>query len=253
MKNNINLKNILLAFFSLVFFVGLLLCGSRLYICRCEQNMYTSLSEAFSVSSTPTDARAEKTSAERLVSMDFTELKKINPDITGWIKIEGADVDYPVLRGADNEYYLHRLYDGSEGRSGSIFEDCRNAENFTGDNTVIYGHLMNNRSMFNGIADYKKQSFYDKYPTGLLYTPDGDFLIEFICGTVEDGNFEFVEFSFDCEQAFDNYILPKISASTFVSSVTPEYGDKLISLICCSYEHNNARYMLTGRLVPLYG
>ena len=86
----------------------------------------------------------------------------------------------------------------------------------------------------------------------LLCTPEGDYLIELICGTVEDGNYEFVQFEFADEDAFTEYVDAQRSRSTFQSNVELSPGDRIISLCTCSYEWNNARYMIIGRLVPLY-
>ncbi len=96
------------------------------------------------------------------ISVDLAALQKTNPDVISWVYIPGTDVDYPLLRGADNEQYLHQSYNLQKTASGSIFMDYRCAADFTDDNTIIYGHNMKNGSMFGGLkkyadADYLKE------------------------------------------------------------------------------------------------
>ena len=189
---------------------------------------------------------------DRQISMDFTELLKVNPDIKGWIFGEGTNVDYPVLHTDDNDYYMDHLYNKEANSSGSIFADYRNHGDFSVFFTVLYGHHMGNGTMFGSIEHYASQDFYDSTPTMMLYTPEGDYLIELISGTHESGDEQFVEFEFKTEEDFMKYVESFRERSTFKSDVQVQPGDKLISLCTCAYVFNNARYMLMGRLVPLY-
>lgn len=190
---------------------------------------------------------------QHIISMDFRPLQEINTEIVAWLFAEGTPIDYPVLHTDNNSYYLNHLYNGESNKSGSLFLDYRNTGRFTERNTVIYGHYMNNDTMFGSLKLYKEQDFYEEYPTMLLYTPEGDYLIELICGTVEDGKYEFVQFEFEDEDAFAEYVDAFRSRSTFQSNVKLEPGDRIISLCTCSYEWNNARYMVIGKLTPVMG
>lgn len=194
---------------------------------------------------------ATESAPQHIISVDFAPLKEINTEIVAWLFAEGTPIDYPVLHTDNNSYYLNHLYTGEANKSGSLFLDYRNTGLFTERNTVIYGHYMNNDTMFGSLKLYKEQDFYDEHPAMLLYTPDGDYLIELICGTVEDGNYEFVQFEFADEAAFAAYIDAFRSRSTFQSNVELQPGDRIISLCTCSYEWNNARYMIIGKLTPI--
>ena len=199
-----------------------------------------------------TDSAEQEKTSDRQISMDFTELLKINPDIKGWIFGEDTNVDYPVLQTDNNEFYLDHLYNKEANSSGSIFADYRNHGDFTDRITMLYGHHMRNGTMFGSIEQYASQDFYDSTPTMMLYTPEGDYLIELISGTHENGDEQFVEFEFKTEEDFLKYVESFRERSTFKSDVVVQPGDKLISLCTCAYVFNNARYMLMGRLVPIY-
>ena len=181
-------------------------------------------------------------------SVDIRGLQKEYPELSAWLRSEGAGIDYPVMHTKDNEYYLTRLYDGTENVSGSLFADYRNTGILTDANTVIYGHNMKNGGMFHPVEEYKSQDFYDANPTMRICTAEGDYVIELIGGTVESGDEEFVWFGFDGFEDMKAYVDSIRARSTFESGVELQPGDRLVSLCTCNYDKWNARYMLVGRV-----
>ena len=125
--------------------------------------------------------------------MDFKELQEDYPEISA----AELGIDYPVMHTNDNEYYLTHLPDGSFNKNGALFIDCNNEYMFRDRNTVIYGHNMSNGAMFHSLNGYQEQNFYEECPTMMLYTPEGDYRIELLCGTIEDGDYSFVKYNFD--------------------------------------------------------
>ena len=189
----------------------------------------------------------------RQISMDFTELQQVNGDIIGWLFGKGTNIDYPVLQAEDNEYYLTHLYNGKRNAAGSLFADYRNHGDFSDRNTAIYGHHMSNKTMFGSLELYRNQDFYETVPTMMLYTPEGDYLVELISGTYENGIDDgYFTFEFQSDEEFLEYVDSFRSRSTFRSDVKVEPGDRLISLSTCAYVFYNARFVVIGRLVPLY-
>lgn len=193
----------------------------------------------------------EDTGGNRVSQKDFSSLQSGSPDTVAWITGEDTPIDYPVVHTDNNEYYLSHLYSGEENRYGALFADCRNTRLFTDPNTVIYGHNMKNDAMFGSLMGYKEQAYYEEHPTMTLYTPDGDYTIELLSGTLESGDREFVRFRFESEEDFTGYIQSLQSRSTFSSHGTAVPGDRLVSLCTCTYEQNNARYLVVGRLLPV--
>lgn len=185
----------------------------------------------------------ENMGGNRAFQKDFSSLQAGSPDTVAWITGEDTPIDYPVVHTDNNEYYLSHLYSGEENRYGALFADCRN--------TVIYGHNMKNDAMFGSLMGYKEQAYYEEHPTMTLYTPDGDYTIELLSGTLESGDREFVRFRFESEEDFTGYIQSLQSRSTFSSHGTAVPGDRLVSLCTCTYKQNNARYLVVGRLLPV--
>lgn len=90
-------------------------------------------------SSFPVDDETESGGRE-WPAVDFASLQEINPDIVGWIYIEGTEINYPVVQGNDNQYYLKHLFSGEWNGSGCIFLDSRNRVDFSDRHSIIYGH-----------------------------------------------------------------------------------------------------------------
>lgn len=98
---------------------------------------------------------------------NYRRLKEQNPDIVGWIRIPDTPVDYPVMW---TEKYLRTDFEGNYSLSGLPFvsADC-NVSPMPDDkvcsNTLIYGHHMQDGSMFAVLTEYEKQDFYEKHKT----------------------------------------------------------------------------------------
>ncbi len=107
------------------------------------------------------------------ITVDWEELKAINPDIIGWIYVEGQPtINYPVLRGDDNDEYLHRTLRRENRYAGAIFIDCQNSGRWDDPNTIVYGHNMRNGSMFGMLKFMNSQEAYDKNPYFWILTPE---------------------------------------------------------------------------------
>ena len=115
----------------------------------------------------PTESEAEEK------TIDFAELRKINEDIVAWIQISGIGVDYPVVQGEDNEYYLHHTFRKEANKAGSIFLDYRNRADFTEQRVIIYGHNMKDGSMFHVLRNYQDIDFFQEHTDMEVYLPDG--------------------------------------------------------------------------------
>lgn len=87
------------------------------------------------------------------MEVNFTELLKKNPDTVGWIKVDGTKVNYPIVQAEDNDYYLSHAFNKRSNAGGWVFADYRVDFKDFGRNTIIYGHNMNNKTMFGSIPN----------------------------------------------------------------------------------------------------
>ncbi|MCL2401422.1 MAG: class B sortase [Oscillospiraceae bacterium] len=111
------------------------------------------------------------------IEASLNELADINPDFIGWIAIPGTDVDYPVVRGRDNEMYLHTTFSGTRNPAGAIFMDYRCTDGFDGAAIMIHGHNMRDGSMFSSLRRFLDRDFLNEHADIIIITADGEKLI----------------------------------------------------------------------------
>ena len=185
------------------------------------------------------------------ISVDFSVLQAQNPDIVGWIYCEDTVINYPVLQGADNQQYLRRLYDGTKSTLGSIFLDFRNLSDFSDLNSLVYGHNIRSGQMFASLSSYREQSYYEEHPVMWLLTPDVAYRIDLIAGLVVPSDSEVYEIYSYPEELREGleYVL---AHSTFdAGDIDPASVERIVTLSTCSYDYNDARYVVIGSLTEV--
>ncbi len=181
-------------------------------------------------------------------SIDFTALKAKYKDAVGWIFSKNGVINYPIVHGDDNDYYLKRRPDGKKNINGSIFMDYRSRSDFSSANTVIYGHSMDNGSMFRTLLNYKKQSYYNKYPEIYIFTPEGRFKL-LIFAAYETNSKDMVYGNIYGETGAAKFVSHALKNSKIKTEVEVKTGDKIVSLSTCAYSSNDARFIVVGKLV----
>lgn len=181
--------------------------------------------------------------------IDFDALKAINQDIIGWIYIPDTRIDYPVVIGTDNDYYISHNADQSENKAGAIFLDYQNAPDFSDQNTIIYGHRMNDGSMFAGLHDYEKEDFFRENDTVYLYLPDGavneyKVFSAYTTGAVDDT----YTMGFASDEAYRKYLQEMQARSSFATDDTLSAQDKIITLSTCVRYQDDNRYVVQAVL-----
>ena len=228
--------------------------GYQIYIglkeYRESEASYTTLAGSDVVEETTTGENQE---GETLPyeKVNFTALSEINPDVAGWLSLSGTVINYPIVQGTDNEYYLEHLFTGEVNHPGCIFIDVGNAKDFSDKNTVLYAHHMRNGSMFAELEGYRSQEYYESHKELVLQTPSGTYLIQPFAGLLSTGSGDYVQFSFDSTEAFLAYVDSMRNNSTFTSDVTVEAGDRIVTMSTCRYDVEDGRYAVFGKLVPL--
>lgn len=113
----------------------------------------------------------EKRNIEAIKKIE--ELRKEYPSIVGWIRVGGTEIDYPIVKGSDNDYYLNHNYKGEYNVFGAIFMDYRNNENFSDQNTIVYGHNNVRAGNFKDLHKYEEDGFFAEDRFIEIYSLDG--------------------------------------------------------------------------------
>jgi len=180
--------------------------------------------------------------------VDFDELNEVFPGIAGWIRLDGTQIDYPVMQYTDNDFFLTHLPDGTAHRSGSIFLDYRNERGFSDKSILIYGHETRAGDMFGVLKNYREQEFFEANPMMHLHTPEKDYMLVLFAGHVAHSVRDHPPLEFT-EDEFLEYIGHIKSKSVFSSNVEVSADDRIVSLVTCTYDFSNARLIVVGKLV----
>ena len=186
-------------------------------------------------------AGKEQLEPESLV--DLPALQTEYPDIKGWISIPGTCVDYPVLQSSadDPEYYLRRTYKGEWRTAGSIFFqwDC-SAES---QNAVVYGHNMNDGTMFAVLKKMADPKFRQEHPTAVLQTADGTHEYRILTALTTDTT----QLPFNRTQfAGDENFLSFAGSMLAGTEIVPRKQDRLLTLVTCAYDWDGARTVVVA-------
>lgn len=190
------------------------------------------------------------------MTVDWDYLRSINPDVVAWVYIPGTPVNYPVAHTDNNETYLSTDFDGASGpnaRCGSIFLDSTNLGTFSDTNNVLYGHHMNDGSMFACLStELTDNAAFNSHRTVYILTPRANYKCTSFALIRTDGSDPLVETWFKDAAARTNYVQDKENRSV----VTPDEGmpdassiTKFFTLSTCDYSETNGRAVLFAQMV----
>lgn len=195
---------------------------------------------------------------EQQVLAQYRLLHQENPDLIGWVKIDGTPLDYPVMQNLENgEFYLHRNFRKEYEYSGLPFLDKKCEIGEPGTNLIIYGHNMKNETMFSSLMKYREKEYYLKHPVlrfDTVYEEREYQIIAVILSEVykkTDTTFKFYQFvRADTEAEFDEYMNNMKELSLYDTGETAVYGDDLLTLVTCAYHSENGRLAVLAKKLP---
>ncbi|WP_338627162.1 class B sortase [Clostridium baratii] len=175
------------------------------------------------------------------------ELIKRNEDYKMWIEVLNTNINYPVVQGKDNDFYLNHDFNKKESSSGAIFIDYKN--NIDKDkNIIIYGHNMKNKSMFQNLMKFKDEEFW-KENNKIIVTIDGKrYEYEIFSSYISNAKNINLRINFKNDDEYLKYIEDIKKKSIFYRAVDIKSDYKIITLSTCSYEKDDARMIIHGKL-----
>ncbi|MDD3243648.1 MAG: class B sortase [Eubacteriales bacterium] len=250
------LQWVLLGVSAAVFLFAAITLGKTLLTYKAAKDEYKALNDQFGPAAQTAkpagntqspDGKDEATPQEPAAAVNFDALREINPDVVGWLAVDGTTISYPVVCGTDNSYYLNRSFERKGNASGCLFLDYRNEKDFTDDNSVIYGHNMNDGSMFHQLASFKKRAFWEE-SGGLirLYTPDGVYQLQ-IFRVFITKDWQFNETRFNDEADYAAYLKKGASIELYDTGVDIDTRDRILTLSTCTYEYDDARLVVQAK------
>lgn len=182
--------------------------------------------------------------------LDWDALLAQNQDIKAWIYLKNSVINYPVVKGTDNEFYLRRLINKEYSIAGTLFIDSNSPGNFEGFNTVIYGHNLHDGSMFATLKEYNSQEFYEKNKQLELITPSAKYHLLVVGFEEVSSTSSAYKYAFGSD--YDKQALLDFTASNnkLKNTESADVKDHLITLSTCAYDTGEERFVLVTKLVP---
>lgn len=161
-------------------------------------------------------------------------LRQVNPQVTGWIRIPGTSIHYPITQTEDNSYYLTHTWEGEPNYCGAIFLETMNSADFSDFNTIIYGHNMRNGSMFAGLHDYTTLSHWAEHPYVYLVTDEGVLRYEIFSSYNAAVDSKTYGLSFRQSQTREEFIAMALENSDIDTGLVPATTDRILTLSTCT-------------------
>ena len=182
----------------------------------------------------PAPLEEEDPEIAKLASIDLNALREVNPDVIGWIRVPNSKINYPLMQGEDNTFYLEHTWEGNKNPYGSIFLESRNSPDMTDFNTIIYGHNMLNGSMFGGLSSFGYQWYFNWNKYVYILTDAGIYRYEIFSSYAAEVDSATYGLSFNQWETRENFIAMALENSQIDSDVVPEPTDRIITLSTCT-------------------
>jgi len=195
---------------------------------------------------------AEEYASDGYLRFDYNGLRRVNPDFKCWIDIPGTAISYPVVQGPDNDYYLRRTFSGLWNVGGVIFLDYNALGDLNAKNTLIYGHRMNDGSMFTDLRKFLDRSFAQQNREVHLYR-DGEVLIYTIFSVSKtDVYCDCYQMVLPDDATFASWIDSQVSRSAIDFGIVPDVDDRIITLsTCVGSGEDTGRYVVQAVLTDV--
>ena len=196
----------------------------------------------------PDVTQLERTDLESF-TVDWDALRAINPDTVGWIYIPGTTINFPIVHGDDDVHYLKTDFYGETNwvvSFGCIFLSAANAPDFSDANNIVYGHHMNDGSMFSPIADFEDPDTFNANRTVYIFTPQGNWRLTTFSLVHCAANDPLAQTLFASEEERQAYVQDKVDRSVVPVAGLPSAADMshTFAFATCDNSASNGRWVL---------
>lgn len=185
------------------------------------------------------------------IEVDFDKLKSVNEDVVGWIYVDALpDISYPIVKGKDNQTYLHQTYEKNYNFAGTIFVDYENSGDFSDCNTLVYGHNMKNGSMFGHLKKFREDDkLYKQNKYFWILTPERNYRYEIITAYTTGVNSDTYTLFKGPGEEFEKYLETIKGYSEIKTDDTDlTIKDRIVTLSTCT-GNESTRFVVQGKRV----
>ena len=205
----------------------------------------------------PTPAASRTRNVDWTILDRFKPLHELNDELVGWIKIEGTNIDYPVMQSSEDtpEFYLAANFDKNYDVNGLPFLDYRCEIGPNSNHMLVYGHNMKSKIMFHHLTDYESEEHWREHPYILFDTIYEEATYEifaafiFDVGSMTKTSFQFHRYTEFEKADWDDFIKEVKRRSVYDTGITPVFGEEILTLATCEYTTWNSRFVVIARRV----
>ncbi|WP_160680172.1 class B sortase [Clostridium sp. C8-1-8] len=179
----------------------------------------------------------------------FNKLKVINSDVVGWICFDNIAINYPIVKGTNNDFYLKHTFKKEENKAGSIFMDYENNSQFKDVHTIIYGHNLKNSSMFSALMKYKNRDFFVSNPCFRIYTPNETLKCDIFSCYITEGSSDSYDRTFSSRDKYENFLKELRKKSLYDTGVGVTADDTILSLSTCTNTNKDSRIIVHAKVL----
>ena len=239
---------IILSIFILICLSGIIYFGIKIFNWKKDVDSNNSIKNNLFKSIIVND----KNGGESKYNIDWKTLKTQNPDSVAYLKVDGTNIDYVVVKSSDNKYYLDRNFSKEYNVAGWIFADYRNSLNGSDKNLVIYGHNTLDGSMFGTLKNTLDKEWYENKDNGniVLVTENGEYNYHvFSTYTIVPEDY-YITTYFNNDDDFYSFIINLKNRSIYDYGVELSKEDKILTLSSC-YGNSTKRVVLHAKLINI--
>lgn len=185
---------------------------------------------------------------EEMAEIDLAALREVNPDVIGWIRIPETVINYPLMQGSDNDYYLHHTWEYEENAVGSIFLEHLNNPDLMDYNTIVYGHNMVDGSMFGTLSRFGGQTYWENHPYIYITCDAGVYRYEVFSSYQAPVDSVTYGLSFQQTETKREFLQNALDKSLIQSGLALGKNDRILTLSTCSGASYANRWVVHARM-----
>lgn len=199
---------------------------------------------------TPSSSAVQGVEGQALLP-NFTYLENVNPQIKAWVWLANSPISYPVVQCANNEYYLHHLFDQTPNSSGCPFIDARNAAPFQDPNTIIYGHNMYDGTMFSALSSYSDPEYAAGHPVFTIWLSGSMLEVQVIAAYTADPQTDAFpwQLNLTTTEQMESWLAQTLGRSQIEFNGQAAITDRFVTFSTCSAQNSTKRFLVVGKIV----
>ena len=187
-----------------------------------------------------------------MISVDIDALKEINNETVGWIQVNNTNVNYPVVKHSDNEYYLNHQFDKTYNTAGWLFMDYRNDSDVDNNrNTIIYGHSLNNKALFGSLKKTSEESWYNNEDNLIIKTvsESKSYLWQIFSIYTFETNNDYIQTDFMSDDEYTDFLNLIKNRSKKNFGVDVNFNDRILTLSTCYTYGGGIKLVIHAKMI----